>query len=67
MDRIVEKVFKNEHVKIIELEMPDLNFPTRISGISCMHCGKKYERDADFMINHLQSQHNLLLHDILFI
>ncbi len=65
MDEIVSKIFNMEHIKIVPLEKPDENFPTRISGISCNHCGKTYHHDADFMIDHLQHKHDFKIREII--
>lgn len=65
MNNIIQKIFKEEHIKLINFDHPDQNFPTRIKGISCSHCGKTYYHNAEQMFNHLQYKHNLLLKEII--
>jgi len=65
MDRIVGRVFNPEHIAIIELEVPDPNFPSRIHGISCRHCDATLSYDADLMLDHLQNKHGIALKNML--
>lgn len=46
MDNIIQKIFKEEHIKLINFDNPDQNFLTRIKGISCSHCGETYYHNA---------------------
>lgn len=65
MDIVIANVFNPAHIRVIPLETPDPDFPTRIEGIGCAHCTKEYRKDADFLIDHLQRKHKLLYKEII--
>lgn len=65
MDDSIIRVFNQDHIRMIPLDIPDRDFPNRVKGIGCAHCQKEYHHDSDLLIDHLQNKHGLTLKEII--